>query len=86
MVNVILKSINISPERKEAQMTILHTEGDTRDSDNYDPINLLYHTYKLSLWISQKQMEKTHDEKQPREQAVSGKVTRQLIIFKQSIN
>ena len=50
---------------KEANMIILHEKGDMKGIDNYRPISLLSHMYKLFTRILQKRMEKVLDENQP---------------------
>ena len=64
-----MKTRKIPPEWKEAKIIILHKKGDRRDINNYRPISLLAHTYKLFTRVLQKRMERALDENQPREQA-----------------
>ena len=67
-------------------MIVLNKKGDKKNIKNYRPISLLFHMYKLFTWLLQKRMELILDENQPRDMPVSEKVTRQLIIFKQSVS
>ena len=45
-------------------MIILHKKGDIKDVENYRPVSVLPHMYKLFTWILQKQMEEVLDENQ----------------------
>ena len=65
----MLKTKKEAAEWIEAKIIILYKKWDTRDIKNRWPISLLFHVYKLSTRMLQRQMEENINERQPREQA-----------------
>ena len=67
--NNILKTKQIPDSWHEAKIVILFKKGDPKDINNYRPIRLLSHSYKIFTRLLQTRIERTLDENQPREQA-----------------
>ena len=66
-------------------MIVLLKNGDMKDINKYRPISLLSHMYKLFTRYYKNDWKKVLEETNQEMKPVSAKVTRQLIIFKQSI-
>ena len=67
----VLKTKQTPDSWHEAKMAILFKKGDPKDINNYRPISLLSHSYKIFTRLSQTRIKRTPGENQPREQAGS---------------